>query len=232
MCCRRPIAPPTCSGKQPTDFGNFFRLRLRSRRRCRRCCYCWVHCHLFRCSDKLPGEASFFRVPILVFLSLAIYSRMNIGLRHILPIYPFLFVWLGGVSAALLRSPSIAKRGAVCFLGLWLVGSCVVNYPDYLAFFNETLGDRERHEILVDSNLDWGQDLKGLKRWMVDQGVEKIELAYFGTADPAYYGIKAIYEPGTWSAILSEPPDSTRLRTAPYIAISATHLVGLYFAPA
>ena len=180
---------------------------------------------------QIARGSKFLWVPILVFLSLAIYSRMNIGLRHILPIYPFLFVWLGGVSAALLRSPSIAKRGAVCFLGLWLVGSCVVNYPDYLAFFNETLGDRERHEILVDSNLDWGQDLKGLKRWMVDQGVEKIELAYFGTADPAYYGIKAIYEPGTWSAILSEPPDSTGLSTAPYIAISATHLVGLYFAP-
>jgi len=180
---------------------------------------------------QIAKGSMFIWVPVLVFLSLAIYSRMNIGLRHILPIYPFLFVWLGGVCAVLLRSPSIAKRCAVWFLGLWLVGSCVVNYPDYLAFFNETLGDRERHEILVDSNLDWGQDLKGLKRWMVNQGVEKIELAYFGTADPAYYGIKAIYEPGTWSAILSKPPDSIGLRTAPYIAISATHLVGLYFAP-
>ena len=181
--------------------------------------------------QKIATGNQFLWMPVSVFLSLAIYSRTDIGLRHILPTYPFLFVWLGGVSAALLRSPSIAKRCAVCVLGLWLVGSCVANYPDYLAYFNETLGDRERHAILVDSNLDWGQDLKGLKRWMVDQKVERIELAYFGTADPAYYGIDAIYKPGTWSAVLSKPPDSTRLRTATYIAISATHLVGLYFAP-
>lgn len=176
----------------------------------------------------LPGAKSLW-VPIVVFLSMAIYSRMNIGLRHILPIYPFLFVWLGGTCSQVIHSSSMVKRWATWVLGLWLAWSCFHTYPDYLAFFNETLGNRERHEILVDSSLDWGQDLKGLKRWMVDQQVDKIELAYFGTADPAYYGINAIHKPGTWSIVTSQPSDRDRVQKARYIAISATHLVGLYF---
>jgi len=178
--------------------------------------------------QALTGAKSLW-VPIVVFLSMAIYSRMNIGLRHILPIYPFLFVWLGGTCSVVLHGSSVVKRCIIWFVGLWLAWSSFNTYPDYLAFFNETLGNRERHEILVDSSLDWGQDLKGLKRWMIDQQVDKIELAYFGTADPAYYGIDAIHKPGTWSIVFSKPRDPYRVPTARYIAISATHLVGLYF---
>ena len=174
----------------------------------------------------------FLWVPIFLFFSVAIYSRMNIGVRHILPIYPFLFVWLGGFSTALLRSSAIAKRCGLLLMGIWLISSCLSNYPDYIAFFNETLGHRERHEILVDSSLDWGQDLKGLNRWMVDQQVDRIELAYFGTADPAYYGIDAIYEPGTWSIVFSQPQNQAGVQKASYIAISVTHLMGLYLGPA
>lgn len=170
----------------------------------------------------------FILLPIFVFFSLAVYSRMNIGLRHILPIYPFLFVWLGGSVGALWASRSAAKRCGVLLLGLWLIWSTLKAFPDYLAFFNETVGARDRYKILVDSNLDWGQDLKGLKRWMDDHKVAKIQLAYFGTADPAYYGIHAIHKPGTWSTVLSKPRDNDDEDLSPYIAISATHLVGVY----
>ncbi len=154
---------------------------------------------------RLALDSQFIWLPIVSFLGLAIYSRMNLGLRHILSIYPFLFVCLGGVSAALLNSPSIVKRCAICSLALWLAASCVLAYPHYLAFFNEALGPRQRHEILVDSNLDWGQDLKGLKRWMVDQRVDRIELAYFGAADPRCYAIDGIYRLGTLTGVLAPP---------------------------
>jgi hypothetical protein len=170
----------------------------------------------------------FILLPILVFFSLAVYSRMNIGLRHILPIYPFLFVWLGGSVGTLWASRSAAKRCGVLMLGLWLVWSTLKAFPDYLAFFNETVGARDRYKILVDSNLDWGQDLKGLKRWMDDHKVAKIQLAYFGTADPAYYGIDAIHMPGTWSIVLTKPRHYDDAQLSSYIAISATHLVGVY----
>lgn len=186
---------------------------------------------LVRRHRQLAVASHFIWLPIVFLSSVAIYSRMNIGLRHILPIYPFLFVWLGGVSAALLSSTSSAKRCAIWSLALWFVASCAMTYPHYLAFFNETLGNRQRHEILVDSNLDWGQDLKGLKRWMVDQQVDQIELAYFGSIDPMPYGIDAVYRPGTWTSVHSQPVDSRGTHSASYIAISATHLVGLYLGP-
>ena len=180
---------------------------------------------------NVVASPRFILLPIFMFFSLAVYSRMNIGLRHILPIYPFLFVWLGGSVGTLWASRSVAKRCGILLLGLWLVWSTLKAFPDYLAFFNETVGARDRYKVLVDSNLDWGQDLKGLKHWMDDHKVAKIQLAYFGTADPAYYGIDAVHKPGTWSTVLSKPQSSGDAQEAPYIAISATHLVGLYFWP-
>ena len=173
----------------------------------------------------------FILLPMCLFFLLAVYSRMNIGLRHILPIYPFLFVWLGGSVGTLWASRSVAKRCGVLFLGIWLVGSTLQAFPDYLAFFNETVGVHDRYKILADSNLDWGQDLKGLKLWMDDHKVAKIHLAYFGTADPAYYGIDAVHMPGTWSTVLSKPLSRGDAQDALYIAISATHLAGVYFWP-
>ena len=174
-------------------------------------------------------DRGFILLPIFVYFLLAVYARMNIGLRHILPIYPFLFVWLGGTTATLCASRSVAKRCGVLLLGIWLVFSNVEAFPDYLAFFNETVAGRDRYKILVDSNLDWGQDLKGLKQWMDKNGVPKIQLAYFGTADPAYYGINAVHKPGTWSTVLSSDRNGDSTPVSPFIAISATHLVGVYF---
>jgi hypothetical protein len=176
-------------------------------------------------------DEKFLLIPILLFSLLALHARMNIGLRHILAIYPFLFVWLGGNIATLWASQSTVTRCGVLVLGIWLTASTLKSYPDFLAYFNETIKPRAAHEILVDSNLDWGQDLKGLKLWMDRNGVRKIPLAYFGTADPAYYGINAVYRPGTWSTVLSNQGNDDETLIAPYIAISATHLVGVYLGP-
>jgi hypothetical protein len=77
---------------------------------------------------------------------------------------------------------------------------------------------------LVDSNLDWGQDLKGLKAWVERNKVEKIQLAYFGTANPIYYGIDADYLPGTLFSRSSE--NAATARKATYVAVSATYLMG------
>jgi hypothetical protein len=71
-------------------------------------------------------------------------------------------------------------------------------YPHCLAFFNQLCrGPRHSHMLLSDSNIDWGQDLKGLNQWMVENHVQHINLAYWGTADPAYYHIPCTYLPGS-----------------------------------
>ena len=169
----------------------------------------------------------FLLVPVLIFFSVAVWSRLNIGVRHILPIYPFLFVWLGGTVKAIWVGKSRTGRLSLLFVGIWLLASCFKTYPDYLAFFNELAGGPENgRRVLVDSNLDWGQDLKGLKRWMDDHRLQKIQFAYFGTVDPSRYGINATPIPGSILPFWRGGKDN--LSTSPYIAISATYLEGLY----
>ena len=165
----------------------------------------------------------FLLAPPLIFFCFAVWSRLNVGWRHILPIYPFLFVWTGGVIAKLWRT---SARSIIASLGVWLCVLTASSFPNYLAYFNEAVGGSAKGSaILVDSNLDWGQDLKGLKTWMTENRVEKIQLAYFGTADPAYYKIDSVYLPG--SAFMQQT-DVDSATTPRYIAISETFLAGLY----
>jgi hypothetical protein len=169
----------------------------------------------------------FVLAPAVIFFCFAVCSRLNIGLRHILPVYPFLFIWLGGVTSAIWNIKNNVGRCGILFLGLWFVFSSVCVYPDYLSFFNELAGGpKNGYRYLVDSNLDWGQDLKGLKSWMDDHKVSNIRLAYFGTMDPAFYRIKAIPEPGSLSFLWMNGEQPVAL--SPYIAISRTYLAGLY----
>jgi len=169
----------------------------------------------------------FLLIPVVVYFSLAVWSRINIGVRHILPIYPFLFVLLGSTVAELWNSGSRVKRAALVVLASWYIWSAISIYPHYLAFFNEVAGGPENgHKWLLDSNLDWGQDLKGLKRWMDQNRVKKIQFLYFGfhdAAEPKSYGIDAVYLPGSWVA-----PDSVGAgsENSNILAISANHLYG------
>jgi len=173
----------------------------------------------------------FLLVPVVVYFSLAIWAGINIGLRHILPIYPFLFVLIGGTASELWKGGNWLKRGGLIFLSVWYLWSVISTYPHYLAFFNEFAGGPDNgHKILLDSNLDWGQDLKGLKRWMDHNHVKKIQFLYFGfynVAEPKYYGINAVYLPGSWVDHNSSVGSS--LDVPNYLAISANHLFGHYF---
>jgi hypothetical protein len=166
-------------------------------------------------------------LPLVALLATAMMMKLNIGVRHILPIQPFVLLLAGTVIAELYasqRKPLRLLLGAVCLMA---IAEFALICPHYLAFFNQFVGGpRNGHKYLVDSNLDWGQDLKGLKNWMDGHGVQHINLSYFGTADPAYYKIDCTYLPGG-------PFFADRLVKAPdlpgYVAVSATNLRGVYF---
>lgn len=171
------------------------------------------------CLRRWRYDRLFAMAPIAVFLGAAMTANINIGLRHILTIYPFLLL-LGGAALARWRW---ARRIApyVAAVEFALV------YPHCIAAFNIIVGGPSHgHEYLVDSNLDWGQDLKGLKRWMDKNKVATINLSYFGTADPAYYGIRCNYLPGGpfYAEPLVGPP-----QLPGYVAVSVTNLRGVYF---
>lgn len=168
----------------------------------------------------------FVLVPVGVYLAAAMSSHLNIGLRHILPIYPFVILLAGLCVAGLIGVNWKAAVVAMVLLGgFWLFEFARV-YPHNLAFFNQFVGGPQNgYKYLADSNLDWGQDLKPLKRWMDDHGVDRINLAYFGTADPAYYGMNCTYLPG--SPFFAN--DQVALPELPgYVAVSTTVLDGVY----
>jgi hypothetical protein len=166
-------------------------------------------------------------LPPAMYVVVAMTARINIGVRHILPAYPFLLLLGAAGGKAVLDG--FATRGRLAIATLATVGVVELAgvYPHTLTFFNLLVGGPTQGEhYLVDSNLDWGQDLKGLKRWMDAQGVAHINLAYFGTADPAYYHIDRTDLPG--SQFFSQA-EATAPRLPGYVAISATVLSGVYF---
>jgi hypothetical protein len=166
----------------------------------------------------------FVLVPILLYGGWAMTARINIGLRHILPIYPFVIVL---AAESLNRLWSSGRRAVLVVALVVCCGEFATTYPHNLAFFNLLVGGPDQgSKYLVDSNLDWGQDLKPLKRWMTEHNVPHINLAYFGFADPRYYGIDCTFLPG--SPVWFNPALAGTPKLPGYVAVSATVLRGVY----
>ena len=130
---------------------------------------------------------------IFIYWASSINGNLNIGIRHVLPTFPFFYLLTAGqIQKWLKRSAGLlaktAKGFLVSILLVWLVVETISIYPYYLAYFNELAGGPVNgYKYAVDSNLDWGQDLKRLKGFMDQNKIEKIRLDYFGGGDPKYY---------------------------------------------
>lgn len=122
---------------------------------------------------------------------MSLASNLNIGVRHLLPVYPFLLLLVGAAFTARWKG-----RAAAAFVGACLLLQAVEVTrvaPHYLAFFNLPSGGPEKGDrYLLDSNLDWGQDGKKLAAWMKQHGAEEMCVSYFGMARLGYYGIRVI----------------------------------------
>lgn len=161
--------------------------------------------------------------PLGLLVLFTLTHEPNIGLRYLLPVYPFALVLAGG--AAPIAGSSRVRRGVLVVLLGWYVAGSVRAYPDYLAYFNESIGSPDNaYRYLVDSNLDWGQDLPALAHYMEQQGIETVQLSYFGAALPEWYGISYTPVVGYLLGDTLAPP----LQWRGTFAISATNLVGLY----
>ena len=183
---------------------------------------------------KLDTEGLMLLVIFVTLMIFVVFSNTIVGLRYILPIYPFLFLLISSLFRGEFRLPK-PMVGLVAVLSILYVLGTVRIYPDYLAYFNELIGGpKNGYHYLVDSSLDWGQDLKRLKEYMDEQGIAHIKLGYFGSADAEYYGINYGYlpsvglepkEPGQhwWYEI--DPENNTPLEPQEgTLAVSATIL--------
>jgi len=156
----------------------------------------------------------------------AIGSRLNIGHRHILPVYIPAFVLAGAAGYWFSRGGRV-PRWATAGLLVVLAGTALRMWPDYLAFFNRLAGGPENgYRHLVDSSLDWGQDLPALAAWIERERARgsldgPVYLAYFGNAIPERYGVEANLLPGVPDR---RPPSMPGDLAGGTYAISATLL--------
>jgi hypothetical protein len=156
----------------------------------------WVHTWRTRAWQR---DLPLWLPPLFLFASL-LASPHDIGYRYLLPILPFVCVASADLLAALWRVPK--ARVLIGLLVGWQVLGTLNIYPYYLTFFNEIAGGPERGRyILSDSNIDWGQDLAGLKNYVDQQRIDRIKLSYFGTTHPAAYGLKTEALPPVRSAM-------------------------------
>jgi hypothetical protein len=152
-------------------------------------------------------EMLFLAAPVLLFFVLLTQARVNIGVRHVLPVYPLLFVLASRVVTISTR-PTWVMPSVVALALTFTALSALHAAPHQLAYFNELVGGPEQgYRYLGDSNVDWGQDLKRVKRFMDREHVPIVYLSYFGTAPPAYYGIRYQFVPGSWPLEWPPPAD-------------------------
>ncbi len=204
----------------------------------------WATVHTIRRSSSLQKRINRwllrdapFLLPAAAYFASGVVSSLNTGYRLILPILPFLAVHIARLGPAIedfsrpWHAPASRRRAPrllTLALIVWLVLGTARVYPHYLAYFNELVGPRNGYKVLVDSNLDWGQDLPSLRLWMDEHGAEQVYLSWFGIAPPEHYGVRYRYLPG-WPPF--EDP-ALRVyhpqRPLPGVyAISATNLQGV-----
>jgi 4-amino-4-deoxy-L-arabinose transferase-like glycosyltransferase len=172
-------------------------------------------------------------LPAAAYFAIAVAGNLNTGYRLILPILPFLALHAARLAPSptfpfSLSLPLSVRCLLPLALAIWLALSVFLICPHYLAYFNESVGPRNGYKVLVDSNLDWGQDLPGLRNWMDEQNVKQVYLSWFGTASPEHYGVRYRSLPG-WP-----PFENPALRVyhprrplPGMYAISATNLQGV-----
>jgi hypothetical protein len=190
-------------------------------------------------------EILFLTIPPAIYLTVAMSSQMNIGARHIMPVYPFLHVLGAGAASALIRGGrkwiQIGRFSVhiwtlvVAALLLWQVVAAIRTYPVYMAYGNELWGGPANvHKYLSDSNTDWAQQLIATKKYLDQHNIKDCWFVYFaqGVTDPASYGIPCRLLPTTetlwWLNIPLEVPPAVD----GIVLVSDGDLNGFEFGPA
>ena len=181
-------------------------------------------------APSVAAEVFYGAVPFAglaaVYFAIAISWDLNIGFRHALPIYPAGYV-LAGALAFVWSARGLMGKSCIALLLAWHLSGPIGIYPHYLAYFSPVAGGpKQGYKRLVDSSLDWGMDLPGLKGWLDANNPgdrDPFFFAYFGVGNPDYYKIKSHRLPGRpeWRVVEPFP------LTPGIYAISATLLQGI-----
>jgi len=143
-----------------------------------------------------------FNALIIIYLILGMMAKLQLGIRYIIPVFFYLYIMIGGLIAYQINQFKKINQslyrfslGLIIILMAWLALVNFKTYPHYLAYFNETIGGPENGwEYLIDSNIDWGQDLRRLKSYADTNNIQDIKIDYFGGGDLDYYFGQGNYE--------------------------------------
>jgi hypothetical protein len=181
---------------------------------------------------KCWREILFMTVPPAFYLVVAFTVGMNIGVRHILPVYVFLSVLIGGAAWAIIKRNRKWGYVVASLLVIHAVSS-LRTFPAYIAYANEMWGGpSQTYKYLTDSNVDWAQQLKATKVYLDRRGVQDCWFVYFGeaVADFKYYGIPCKPLPTVVTLWLNERLEVPVSINGP-VLISAGTLSGFEFGP-
>ncbi|WP_158752386.1 glycosyltransferase family 39 protein [Acidobacterium sp. S8] len=140
---------------------------------------------------RRPREVFFLALPALFYLAAAMAGPLNIGIRHVLPVFPFVFA-LAGAGAAWMAQQRKAWACVVGALLLWHVIDSVRMFPNYMPYANTLWGGPTKtHLYFSDSATEWGQELKWTKQWLDAHNVKDCWFAYFPAPFllPSDYGV-------------------------------------------
>jgi hypothetical protein len=163
--------------------------------------------------------------------AMSLLTGLDLGVRYVLPIFPFAFAGTARLARPEVRRAFGRPAAAILAGGLaWLLAATLFVHPHELSYFNEIAGGpSEGYRHLLDSNLDWGQDLLELRRFLDDHAGEPLGLAYFGAVDPAIAGVPYFVPPRDPRAVDERhrvPSDTAPLRPGLY-AVSVNFVQGL-----
>jgi len=180
-------------------------------------------------SGECYRKAAYILIPPAFLMGVAMTAGSNMGIRHVLPIYPFLIL-AAAAGAWVLVKRHKAWALVVAALVTFHLASSLRSLPDYLAYSNELWGGTSQtYRSLADSNADWGQGLREARRYLQRRNIKDCWLAYYGSADPAYYHLpcKLLPDPflAYWRTPIEVPPENHH----GVVLIAGTEIAGLYW---
>jgi 4-amino-4-deoxy-L-arabinose transferase-like glycosyltransferase len=179
-------------------------------------------------------ELFYISMAPILYLMISLAAPQNIGVRHILPVFPFAIV-LAAVSSWLLAQRSRAGYYAVVALLLFSILTSVRIFPDYLAYSNEAVGGPSHgYRLLTDSNVDWGQSVKEVREYVAKENIQDCWYVPPGGAtfsSAKYYGVPCKPMPSLFERAVGAPLPIIPETVHGTVLVSATEAAGLFAGP-
>jgi len=180
---------------------------------------------------RFRREVLFLIIPVAVYLIVAMGSGINHGIRHLLPLFPYVII-LVSVAAWELGRRHRALATVVLVLVVAHAASSLRAFPNYIPYANELWGGPAKtHEILADSNVDWGQGLVAMKQYIDHRQIKNCWFAYFGSliVDVSSYGIPCQPLPTAFSDLVQLPMPVVPAQVDGPVFLSATEVTRTFW---